>query len=489
MRNEALPGNPRYQPKSLVPIFGYDNLVSEVAAVELAGIQVLADIGVIPANEIAQMTPEMKKQILSITTTAVEELERSVTKHDIRALVRLIQDILPQDLRRWVHVPFTSYDPLATGRILQYSRAEVEVITPKVKEVIGILAKLVRKYANTLQIGRTHGQHALPITVGFWLATILSRLMYNSQQIYHYSGGFAGKISGAVGTNNAVFGLGIEEKSMAHGGTFQQLVLAKLGLNPVRISTQILPPEPTAYFLFSNLMLSATFGQFARDGRHLMRSEIGEVVEAFGEGQVGSSTMAHKRNPMTLENIEGMWQRNQAEFGKVLLSMISEHQRDLVGSSLERDFPIMLVNLVVQMDSLLRIDEKTNLNFLERMTINEDMCMKNFAMSADFILAEPIYIALQMAGYTGDAHELVNRQAIKLRQQVGGSLMNSVRVLADTDGALAEALKNIPAEVALLLDRPESYVGNASAQALMIAETAEAYVATRNPVKLSSLMS
>lgn len=473
--NYALPGNPRYQPNSLVGIFGYDNLYIPVAQVELAGLIVLADIGVIPKEEFALLTPEMAERILQIRTSDVDELERKVTKHDIRALVRIIQEILPEALRRWVHVPFTSYDPLETGRILQYAGVHRDVINPKSKGLVGILSGLVRKYADTLQIGRTHGQHAIPITVGFWLATILSRIIYNSMQIDSFASGLVAKISGAVGANNAVVGLGIAEKCGEI--SFQGRVLSELGLKQAVISTQILPPEPLAYFLYSCLMLSASLGQLGRDCRHLMRSEIAEIGEPFDEGQVGSSTMGQKRNPMTFENIEGTWLRNKSEFGKVLDSMISEHQRDLVGSSLARDFPIMLVNLVVQLDTLLRMDSKTQKTFLERLTVNEENCQKNFKLAASYTLAEPIYIALQMAGYPYDAHELVVRKAMPLSRANNQPLLYSIEGLAGGDKDLAEALVNIPSEVFSLLDKPQNYTGDASEKALEIADLADFYIA------------
>jgi len=119
-KNLALPGNPRYQPKELVPFFGYDNLYKPAVKVEIATLKVLGEIGVIPKEEITLLTSEVKSKILSITTTQVDDIERNVTKHDIRALVRIIQEILPPKLRRWVHIPLTSYDVLDTARILQF---------------------------------------------------------------------------------------------------------------------------------------------------------------------------------------------------------------------------------------------------------------------------------------------------------------------------------------------------------------------------------
>jgi adenylosuccinate lyase len=472
-KNLALAGNPRYQPKSLTPIFGYDNLMVPVAEVELAGLDVLADIGLIPAKDYRLLTPKIRRRVLSIRTSLVDELERTVTKHDIRALVRLIQEILPEPLGRWAHIPFTSYDPLETGRTLQYSKAHTNVINPLSTELIKVLAELVHRYAKVLQIGRTHGQHALPITVGFWLATILNRIIYNCQQADIFAASLVGKITGAVGCSNAIHGLGIAQK--CQDIPFEERVLTKLGLKAARISTQILQPEPLAYYLFSNVMLSAVLGQFGRDGRNLMRSEIAEIGEPFAKGQVGSSTMAQKRNPINFENTEGMWLRTKNEFGKVLDSLTSEHQRDLVNSSLYRDFPIILVNLVTQMNTLLRKD-KEGKTFLSRITVNEVNCRKNFRMSAKFILAEPIYIALQMAGYRGDAHELVNRQAMPISQRDNQPLIYAVKKLANHDSVLAEALANIPSEALSLFEHPENYTGDASSQALEIADAAADYV-------------
>jgi adenylosuccinate lyase len=472
--NLTLPGNPRYQPKSLVGIFGYDNLYKPVIEVELAALHVLGEIGVIPTEHYRQLTPEIEKKILEICTTDVDELERRITKHDIRALVRLIQDTIPDDLKRWVHIPLTSYDPLEAGRIIQYARAYHKVIAPKSREIIGILAGLVRKYAGTLQIGRTHGQHAIPITVGFWLATVLSRIIYNCKEIEKSAFALRGKISGAVGASNAVRGLGIAEK--CGGLSFEGLVLHKLGITPAYISTQILPPEPLAYFLFSNAMLSASFGQLGRDCRHLMRSEIAEIGEPFAEGQVGSSTMAQKRNPINFENLEGMWLRTKNEFGKVLDTLISEHQRDLVGSSVARDFPIIIVNLVTQMETLLRKNDK-GLTFLERLTVNEENCERNLQMSENFVLAEPLYIALQMAGYKGDAHELINRKAMPLAQERNEPLLFALNDLLHSEGTdLTEAMLNIPSDVLALLADPKNYTGDATAKAIEIADMAEEYL-------------
>jgi len=471
--NIMLPGNPRYQPKALQDFFGYDVLYRGVAEIEIATLQTLGEIGVIPREEIALLTADLIMKIRQILTSQVDKVEREITKHDIRAWVRLAQESLPASLQRWVHVPLTSYDPLDSGRIWQYLQAYQKVLKPSINEVISKFVKLIKFNAGAVQIGRTHGQHALPITVGFWMATILYRIIYNAKKMDEFASQLVGKVSGAVGAHNAQVGLKFSDR--CGDKSFEERVLEKVGLKPAPISTQILPPESLDYFLFSCAMLSASFGQFGRDCRNLMRTEIGEIQEAFESGQVGSSTMAHKRNPINFENLEGMWIKTKNELGKVLDTLISEHQRDLVGSCVARDFPIIIVNLTQQLNTLLR-KNAAGVPFIERITVNSKACRRNFKMSSGVILAEPLYIALQMAGYEGDAHEVVNRLAVPLAIKESVPLILAIGKIAEGDEELQKALSQMPAELVELLGKPESYTGDAITKAMDVVRLAEEFI-------------
>ncbi|MGB4076577.1 MAG: lyase family protein, partial [Minisyncoccia bacterium] len=474
MANIALPGNPRYQPKDLVAHFGYDNLVRTLIEVELATLRTLCDVRVVCQEDMDLLTPDVEARLFAITTSQVDTVEREITKHDIRALVRVIQEVIPEPLRRWIHVPLTSYDVIDTARSLQFLRAHTLVLRPKTHALMQCLLNQAIRYAKEVQIGRTHGQHALPITVGFWFATILNRVFYNWREAEEYSRGLVGKISGAVGAYNAQAGLGMRGSA---NFVFEDRVLERLGLRPAPISTQVLPPEPLAYYLYSCLMLSASLGQFGRDSRHLMRTEIAELAEPFETGQVGSSTMAHKRNPLHFENLEGMWLKNKSEFGKVLDTMISEHQRDLVGSSLARDFPTLIVNLTYQLDTLLR-KGKDDTPFLGRLVVDTEACRRNFAAQGDRILAEPFYLALQMHGYEGDAHELINHKALPLVGREEPTLFAAVQRLAYNDPHLGSAWERIPHEVRSLLSDPTKYTGRAEEKVEDICATVTAYLAS-----------
>jgi len=470
VQNLMLPGNPRYQPKALQEFFGYDNLYRAVGRVEIASLRVMGEMGLMPASALALLTGETEKSILALTATQIEDTERRITKHDIRAWIYEAQKLVPPELGNWLHVMLTSYDPLDTGRTLQFTEAHRDVVAPACRKLLRSMIELVRKHADQPQIGRTHGQHALPITVGFWFATILYRMFYNFQKMELHAGELVGKISGAVGAYNAQVGLGAA--ALAGEPTFEERVLNKLGLKVSPISTQILPPEPLAYYLYSCAMMSASIAQMGTDCRQLMRSEIGEVAEEFVSTQSGSSTMAHKRNPINFENLIGMWIRTKNEFGKVLDTLISEHQRDLVASSVYRDFPIIIVNLATQLGTLLR-ENDAGLSFLQRITVNPQACARNFAMNAQVVLSEPLYIAIQMAGYKGDGHKLVNHTLVPRAQASGESVAWAAAWYAELDPEFAEAWGRIPTAVVELLHRPEKYTGLASQKALQIADLVE----------------
>jgi adenylosuccinate lyase len=202
-----------------------------------------------------------------------------------------------------------------------------------------------------------------------------------------------------------------------------------------------------------------------------MRTEIGELAEAFGKDQTGSSTMGHKRNPINFENTEGMWIKNKNEFGKVMDTLISEHQRDLVNSSVMRDFPIILINLMYQLNTLLRVkkDDEQKVPFIGRVKFDSKRLRENFEKNAHLIMAEPIYISLQLSGYEEDAHYLVNHILTPQAQKTGLPMAELLEAKAKTDEKIAKALFAMPPEVKEMLWHPEEYTGKARDKALEVA--------------------
>ena len=464
-----MPGNPRYQPQSLVPYFGYDNLAKYLIMVEWALLEALVDIKVIPKKEAILLTYELKESLIStITTTALDEREK-ITKHDIRALVQLMQEHMPEPLKKWVHYTATSYDIIENARIIAYKRAFREVTLPTLIDLIENLSFKAEEFASVVQIGRTHGQHALPITAGFWLATLLNRIVDSAQNLIEGENHLEGKFSGAVGVYNAQVGLGLEYRAQEHSSmTFEEILLSKLNLNPSIISTQILQPNPLARFLHEHLFVSSGLAQLGRDSRNLQRTEISEVAEKFAAGQVGSSTMAHKRNPISFENTEGLFEIIKAEYSKVLSCLVSEHQRDLVGSSVMREFPTIVVLLQSQLERMNRV--------IPNIVVDKIALEKNFSNSKGLIMAEPLYLILQLYGYEGDSHEFVNHVLVPNAQKSGRLLIEELVYLSIEDKNIEKTLAQIPREMTDLLRNPQKYIGKAEIKTMEVVERANDFV-------------
>lgn len=465
-----MPGNPRYQPKSMIPYFGYDYLVRFQIEVEWALLESLADIRVIPSEEALLLNSKLKRRLFKgITTTLQDKREREVTKHDIRALVQLMQELMPEPLRKWVHFSATSFDIIENARIYAYKQAFLKATFPALIGLMENLSDKAEKFVSEIQIGRTHGQHALPITVGFWMATILNRFLDTAQELKESEGKLVGKFSGAVGACNAQVALDFENRSQElFNLTFEELVLSKLGLKPSIISTQILPPNHLARFLHEYVLLSGNLAQFSRDCRHLQRTEIAEVAEEFDLGQVGSSTMAHKRNPITFENTEGLFAIILAEYQKVFSCLVSEHQRDLVGSSIMREFPTIVILAQYQIERISKV--------ISKITIDKKSLERNFNQSKELIMAEPLYLILQLYGYKGDAHELVNHTLISKAKNSGRPLTEELIGLAGNDQKVGEVLSKIPKEMFDLLRDPHKYIGKAEAKTMEVVKKANIFI-------------
>ncbi len=475
--NDLLPGLYRYQPKSLIPYFGYNSTAKYITKVEIALLESFKKLGIMPERAVKAFTPEAKEKLLSIMTTQMDLVENEETKHDIRAWVKMAHAHLNPDLRRFVHLTLTSYDPISTGSALQYKDAHFKAIAPLIRKVIEGFIFLIKENESVPQIGRTHGQHAEPITFGFWFATVLQRILYNAEKMDLHANEFVGKISGAVGNSLAQVQSGIDGKAKSiEKKSFERIVLAELGLKPAQISTQILPPEPLAYYLFSCVGLASSLAQFARDCRHLMRTEINEIRTKKSKGQAGSSAMPHKNNPIDFEQIEGMYIDIKHDFGKVLDNMISEHQRDLVGSSILRKLPMILIDLACQLERLTK-EDKSGEMFLKRLVIDKERAKANIALRGDLIYSEMLYVLLAQADYDGDAHSVISEYIVPKCVEEGLLLIEGARRVAKErkDRSLIAALKTITTDGVLGFDKA-ILTGKSAHKAREIVELAEQYL-------------
>ena len=384
------PTDYRYAVGDLKPYLTEEAFIKYKAKVEAALVEVLAKRGIISweiANEIIQATE-------AITVEEVYEEEKKI-KHDIRALVNCVRNRVSDKAKPYVHLSATSYDIVDTANALRYKDATYKVILPDMIELEKIWIELAKRYKDTLQIGRTHGQHAEPITFGFAIAQYVNRWGDRFLRLKEATENLVGKFSGAVGAYNA------SSLFFDDPDEFEKEILSELGLKPADITTQILPPEPTVDFCHAIISSFGVLANFADDMRHLQRSEIAEVGEEFEEKQVGSSTMPQKRNPINFENVKSMWKTFMSRMITTYMDQISEHQRDLTNSCSQRYLPELLVGFSSSIRRMIKVSSK--------LQVDRANMLKNFIISGDKIAAEPLYILLASLGHP-DAHEYMRRK-------------------------------------------------------------------------------
>jgi adenylosuccinate lyase len=368
---------------------------------------------------------------------ADEELR---TRHDVRALVNVIRNKVPDDAKRFVHLGATSYDIVDTANSLRYRECVDRVIVPSLARLVARAIAIAEAEADTPQIGRTHGRHAEPITFGFAMAGYVSRLGDRTQALTMVAKRLPGKLSGAVGAYNA-----IELLTTTSPRALERRFLKSLGLDPRPLSTQIVEPEPWSDLAHACATALGVMANLADDMRHLQRTEIGEVTESFAAEQVGSSTMPHKRNPVSFENVKSIWKVMAPRVMTTYLDQISEHQRDLTNSASQRFLGEMLAATAYAAGRLALS--------LENMRVDHERLKANLAMSRGAIVAEPLYVLLAKYGHP-DAHEAVRKLTLEA-ERVGRSVLE----VAAQDSELRDYLKKFTPGERRILERPEEYRG------------------------------
>jgi adenylosuccinate lyase len=379
------PFDSRYYDRQVATYLSAKSQIAYQAYVEAALAQTLADFEIC-SREIAS---EIEQASQKVQPEAVRE-EEQTTQHNIKALVNVIKQDLSEQAKPYVHFGATSYDIVANAMTLQLRDTMNEVVLSRLQELITTLAKLTETYADTPQIGRTHGQHAVPITFGFALSEYVSRLGETTVALEALTKELKGKFSGAVGAYN---GLSIFVDDPLE---FEAKILTRLELEPAEFSTQIAPPEGMIR-LFDELAIAAgIMANLAHDMRHLQRTEIGEIRERFEEGQTGSSTMAHKRNPWNFENVVSMSKQVLAQALNANLNISSEHQRDLTDSASSRFYGLALAGVANMTQRLNKV--------MGRIEVDEEAMQRNLNLTGGAIAAEPLYLLLEKYGHTS-AHE------------------------------------------------------------------------------------
>lgn len=377
--------------------------------------------------------------------------EEQRTRHDIRALVNVIRSKVSDDAKPFVHLCATSYDVVETANALRYKDAVNKVIIPDMLALERTWIDMARREKDTLQIGRTHGQHAEPITFGFAIAHYVNRWGSQILKVQAAGENLVGQLSGAVGAYNAM-SLVFDDPEM-----FEREVMTLLKIKPAAISTQIVPPEPMSDLFHSVISSFSVLANFCDDMRHLQRTEIGEVMERVVEEQVGSSTMPHKRNPIGFEGVKSLWKKFMPQVVTMYLDQVSEHQRDLTNSASQRYTSELLVVFDYCVRRLVRISAQLEVDRAKMRT--------NFAISEDNIIAEPLYILLSYYGHP-DAHEYVRRKSFQAYKE-----KKSLRALIESEKeeAVLSYMKRFTQEQKEKVFHADKYTGIAAEKAEKVA--------------------
>lgn len=325
--------------------------------------------------------------------------EEERTRHNIRALVNALKRKMPDEFKALVHLGATSVDILDTSLAYRMKGVCAAVVVPELRRLELCLCDFAEREAETPQAGRTHGQHAVPITLGFAMAEYVSRLGKSVLEVERLSSGLRGKLAGAVGAYNALSMITADPEEL------ERVYLAELGLEPSEHSTQLVEPE---YMLRLLLEINTAFGVIANladDLRHLQRSEIAELREGFAGAQVGSSTMPQKRNPWNSEHVKSLWKAFMPRVVSFYMDQISEHQRDLSNSASQRFIADYVCGFCMAVSRMRGVIEGLDVD-RERLRYNLEGGGSGGIQGG--VMAEPAYILLAESGES-EAHEIVRR--------------------------------------------------------------------------------
>jgi len=313
-------------------IWTEENKLRQWLEVELAVCEALADFGQIPKEAAASLRVKAQPP----APARVAEIEKDV-RHDVIAFTMAVAEKLGPE-GRYLHYGLTSSDVLDTAQALLVAEASA-LLLAGIDRLAEVLRRRAYEFKDTVMVGRTHGVHAEPTTFGLKLANWYSEIQRNRARLVRAAEEMrVGKLSGAVGT-------------FAHlGPEIEQRVCERLGLKPALISSQIIQRDRYAYYLATLAVIATTLEKIALEIRHLQRTEVREVEEAFGEAQRGSSAMPHKRNPITAEQICGLARLLRANAQAALENVPLWHERDISHSSVER---IILPDSTILLDYLL----------------------------------------------------------------------------------------------------------------------------------------
>jgi adenylosuccinate lyase len=361
--------------------------------VEVATAEALAETNEVPAEAAQLLRQHAKFQVARI-----QEIEREV-RHDVIAFTTAVSESMAAaghpEASRWLHYGLTSNDVVDTAQALQIRDASA-LISKGISKLADSLKTRAFEFKHTVQIGRTHGIHAEPITFGLKLALWYDEIQRNLARFLAAAEEMrVGKISGAVGTFGHI------------GPEAEERICKRLGLQPAPIASQVISRDRHANFVSALALIAATLEKIAIEIRHLQRTEVREAEEPFAAGQKGSSAMPHKRNPVTAEQIAGLARVVRANVQAAFENVALWHERDISHSSVER---VILPDSTILVDYMLA---KAHW-LISGLRVYPDRMLKNLGLTRGLVFSGQLLLDLAAAGMLREeAYRLVQSHAMK----------------------------------------------------------------------------
>ncbi len=379
---------PRYTNPEMGGIWSDQRRYETWLDVELAATDAMAEAGLVPADAAREL-----REKAAFDISRIEAIEQ-VTQHDVIAFTTAVAEHVGA-AARWLHFGLTSSDVVDTAQAIQMREA-CDLIVKDIAELMEAVRLRADEHRRTPMIGRTHGVHAEPMTLGLKLALWYAELRRDLDRILSARDAVAvGKISGAVGT-------------FAHlDPQIEERVCARLGLQPAPVSSQVIQRDRHAQLLTTLAIVGASLEKFALEIRGLQKTEIGEVEEPFAKGQKGSSAMPHKRNPIGCEQITGLARLLRGNATAALENVALWHERDISHSSVER---VILPDSFIALDHMLRRFTR----IVRGMVVYPGRMRENLERSRGVVFSGSVLLELARRGISREqAYEWVQRNAMR----------------------------------------------------------------------------
>ena len=386
---------PRYSRPEMVKLWSQETKFKIWFEIEAHACDAMAKLGLIPRENAAAI---WKAKDVDFDIDRINEIE-ATTKHDVIAFLTHLAEHIGSEEARFVHQGMTSSDVLDTCLNVQLVQAS-DLIINDINKLLAALKRRAFEHKMTIRIGRSHGIHAEPTTMGLTFARFYAEMDRNLKRMKVAKEEIStGALSGAVGTF-ANLDPAVEE-----------YVCEKLNLIPETISTQIIPRDRHAAFFSTLGIIASSIENIATEIRHMQRTEVLEAEEFFSAGQKGSSAMPHKRNPVLTENLTGLARLIRMSVIPALENVTLWHERDISHSSVERNIaPDTTVNLDFALHRLTSV--------IDKLVIYPDNMLKNMNKFKGLVMSQRVLLALTQAGASReDAYKLVQRNAMKVWEQ------------------------------------------------------------------------